>query len=117
MDSIDLDVSAVADWLSKHAADRLWTVDGEERLSGAIRLPCYGRELADALRRAGGTLRVFAPPGTGDEDDLAKLMETEDGSRVLEVAWVTAGEAGEPWIIAEDAFAEEAAEQAKAAHS
>jgi len=107
---LDVDVVALADWLARQAGERLWTVDGEDRIAGALRLPCLGRELAAALKSWGGRLRVFGPQGAqaSSASDLPNLADKEDGGFVFEVAWLSAGMAGEHWVLAEDTLAEEA---------
>ncbi len=107
---LDVDVVALADWLAQHAGERLWTVDGEDRITGALRLPCPGRDLAAALKSWGGRLRVFGPQGAqaSSVSDLPNLAEREDGGLVFEVAWLSGGAEGEHWVLAEDTLAEEA---------
>jgi hypothetical protein len=108
--TLDLDASTLADWLAQHAGDRLWTVDGEARISGTLPLPCPGRELAATLKAWGGRLRVFGSQGAqaSSPDELAKLADEEDGGLVFEVAWLSNGTPGERWILAEDTLAEAA---------
>jgi hypothetical protein len=107
---LDLDASALADWLARHAADRLWTVDGDPRITGMLSLPCPGWELAATLKELGGRLRVFAPPGAqaSSPDELEKLAQEEGGELVFEVAWLLDGTPGQRWVLAQDTFAEEA---------
>jgi hypothetical protein len=115
--TLDIDASALADWLAEHAGDRLWTVDGDARIAGTLPLPCPGRELAAMLKAWGGRLRVFGPPGAqaSSPDELAKLADEEDGGLVFEVAWLSNGMPGERWVLAEDTLAEEADRAALAA--
>jgi hypothetical protein len=107
---LDLDASALADWLARHAGDRLWTVDGDARIAGTLPLPCLGRELAATLKAWGGRLRVFGPQGAqaSSPDELAKLADKEDDGLVFEVAWLSNGTPGERWVLAEDTLAEKA---------
>lgn len=115
---LDLDASALADWLATHAGDRLWTVDGDPRIMGTVSLPCPGWELAATLRELGGRFRVFAPAGAqaSSPDELENLAEVEHGELVFEVAWLSAdGTPGARWILAQDTFAEEAERAALAA--
>ena len=110
--SLDIDAVAFADWIDQRG-ERLWTVDGEERISGALDLPCRGQELAALLRSSGGRLRLFGPEGADARsvDDVKELAEVEDGGLVFEVAWLEHGTPGAHWVLAEDTLAE-AAEQA-----
>jgi hypothetical protein len=109
-EALDVDPSAFADWLVSKGEDRLWTVDGEPRLAGFLSLPCTARELADQLRsHQNAKLRLFAsgerPPIVAEIDEY---VGQEDGTQVLEVAWVQDTVLGEHWMIAEDKLAEEA---------
>lgn len=110
----DIDAAAFADWIGQRAGDRLWTVDGEEGISGALRLPCLGTELASLLRSLGGKLRLFGPEGmnAGATADVQGFAEVEDGGLVFEVAWLSGNSPGAHWVLAEDTLAEAAAEQA-----
>jgi hypothetical protein len=107
---LDVEAAALADWLAQQAGDRLWTVDGEPRLAGALRLPCLGRDLAATLKSRGGRLRVFGPQGAqaSSAAELSKLADKEDGGLAFEVAWLSNGTEGEHWVLAEDTLAEEA---------
>lgn len=114
---LNIEASAFAEWLAQQPGERLWTVDGEERIAGALRLPCPGRDLAAMLRLWGGRLRVFGPQGAqaNSASDLPALAEKEDGGLLFEVAWLSNGVEGAHWYIAEDTFAEEAAQAALSA--
>lgn len=109
-EALDVDSSAFADWLVSKGEDRLWTVDGEERLAGFLSLPCTARELAEQLRSAEkAKLRLFAPAGRPPTSaKIDAYVGQEDGTQVLEVAWVLDTVSGEHWVIAEDTLAEEA---------
>jgi hypothetical protein len=108
----DIKASQFADWLAREAGDRLWTVDGEDRLLESLRLPCSGEELSRVLREIGGRLRVFISWDHSDTKDLSEFADTEDGGRVFEVAWLNKDKPGPHWVIAEDTLAEKAAQAA-----
>jgi hypothetical protein len=104
----DIDPIELADWIAVNAGDRLWAVDGEVEIAGALRLPCQGSELADHLRSfKGRTLRIFVPEGAPEltSVDFAALAAQEDDGRVFDVCWLSGVDSH--WIIAEDTLAQE----------
>lgn len=112
---LDLDASELAHWLDKHARDRLWTVDGDPRITGMLSLPCPGSELAAALKGMRDRLRVFAPEGAqaSSPDELQSLAQEEYGELVFEVAWLLPdGTQGQRWVLSEDKLAEKALQAA-----
>ncbi len=48
----------LATWLERQGKYRWWTVDGDPLLTGRISFPCPADELADELRKLGGSLVV-----------------------------------------------------------
>lgn len=106
MADIEMDASRLADLLSSYDSTVLWTVDGAEQLSGTLDFPCDGRNLAEALRRLGGRVRVYGA-GTQSPTTLQDIADNADGRLVLSLAFVTSGGAGEPWIIMQDTIAEQ----------
>jgi hypothetical protein len=105
--SVVIDANVLAEWLTQRAPDRWWTVDGEEQFGRVLNLPCSGRDLAEALRRHGGSLKVFLPTGrklpAAPAEHVEELAEVDDGARVFQLSW--AGREGEPWLLAEDPLA------------
>lgn len=110
----DLDAAALANWLSKDAAENWWTVDGDMILMGIVDFPCPGKLLAEEIRKRGGRLRVFlppdrpAPPSTkpGHVVNIGDLADEEGGARAFQLAWLVNDQPGEIWILAEDTIAQ-----------
>ena len=112
-EGIDVDTRELAAWLRQREPDTWWTVDGEPTLQGVVALPCRGAELADVLIRHGHPkVRITRPEGASqDTTDIGGLAES-DGGRVFSLAWVSGGQIGEPWELAEDTVARQAYEAA-----
>lgn len=107
-----LDVSVLASSLAR-AASTLWSVDGEDRLADQVSFPAPAEEVADALRRLGGRVRVFAPAEAiaawRRSGEIDRLVLDSDGVRVLLLAWDDEGEEERPsWALVRDLVAERA---------
>ena len=117
--TIDLTAEEFANWLVEQAPDRLWGVDGEDRIEMTLSLPCPGTELAAELKRRGGRLRLSGPPGanTSPHRDLGRLSLVaygKDDEIIFRVAWLNDGNEGREWFVETDLLAEEAT---RAAHA
>jgi hypothetical protein len=51
----------LAEWLSRNASDKLWSVDGDDRLASSLDFPCPTDELAEVLRSMNMIIQVQAP--------------------------------------------------------
>lgn len=119
--TLDLPASELAHWLIDYAADRLWSVEGEDSIEQAISLPCAGSELAEEFVRRGGVVRLHGPT-TGPmrrRADLGRLSELadgreDDGEIMLRLTWLRDGREGPEWFVVTDQLAEEAT---RAAHA
>lgn len=97
----EVEATKLADWLEQEAPERLWSVDGERRIIGEVNLPCSGRDLAQVIRRLGGTLSVLGPADAKPNEDLGQLADSDDGL-VFQLAWRRDSTLGERWQLAED---------------
>lgn len=103
--SVLLDTSVLAAWLKSWGADRWWTVDGEEWISGHIDLPCKGTDLARLIEAHGGQVQVTLPPRASIPDpitseNLEKLAQPDEDGAVFEIAW--ASRPRDAWLLAEE---------------
>jgi hypothetical protein len=113
LEGIDVDTRELAAWLRQREPETWWTVDGEPTLQAVVALPCQGADLAEVLVRHGHPkVRIVRPEGADhDTTDIGALAEN-DGGRVFLLAWVSAGQIGEPWELSEDPVARQAYEAA-----
>jgi hypothetical protein len=58
----------LAIWLRKNVPEKLWSVDGEERLSAHLDFPCSTEDLATALDGLNQQVQVLAPDTVGQLD-------------------------------------------------
>jgi hypothetical protein len=67
---------AFASWLRDNLPDKLWSVDGEDRLSAHLDFPCSTEDLASTLHSINQKLQVQAPASINrlDESNLAEAM-------------------------------------------
>ena len=115
----DIDVAELAAWLIQQGGEALWTVDGEENLTGQLSVPCTAEDLAGALSARGGRIRVYDPPGAAriaqgeplSRANLDKTAEYDDDARAFRVAWLRENTAGEPWMLVEDTLAKTASSE------
>jgi hypothetical protein len=116
----DIDVVEIAEWLLGQGREALWTVDGEERLAGALSVPCTAEDLATALRHRGGQIRVHEPPehhlAQGDlgRNNLDQVAERDDDARSFRLEWLQGPGQGEQWLLVEDTLAKTASEHGDA---
>lgn len=107
--AIQVDAGDIAVWLEAQPAEKLWTVDGEDTLAGAISFPCAGDELASLVRTL-GRLRVFssaeAVRAYEESHDLASLGQDEGSGIVFAVGG--AADDAPRWLLVEDTLAESA---------
>lgn len=105
----EVDAEALAAWLEAQPSEKLWTVDGEETMAGAISFPCAGNELAN-LVRALGKLRVFSSAEAvatyAKNHDLEALAQDEGDGLVFAVG--DAADDAPRWLLVEDTLAEAA---------
>lgn len=73
---LSISSQAVASWLCGNHPDTLWSVDGEDRLSGHLDFPCSTEDLASTLRSINQTLKVQTPESICqlDESNLAEAI-------------------------------------------
>lgn len=120
----------LAAWLEQQGTDSLWEIDGDHLLFRyGVRLPCYGSELAAALRRVNRFLLVLdcRPGALGRGEEItakeldAVVVRWGDGVRHRgplafspddREFWLCWAEMGEEWELREDrnATVEEAME-------
>ena len=67
----------LASWLREHVPERLWSVDGEERLSAHLDFPCSTEDLATALGDLNQQVQVMVP------DTVEQLDASNLGSAIL----------------------------------
>lgn len=67
---------AFANWLRGNLPDKLWSADGEDRLSAHLDFPCSTEDLASTLHSISQKLQVQAPVSINklDESNLAEAM-------------------------------------------
>lgn len=114
---LEVETSALADWLQAQGDHSWWNIDGDVALTEALRLPCPADELAVAIRKlARKTVRVFgdaakkAKPQDGPKVfDL--LASDEGGARVLYLTW---DDPEAVWVLAEDIGVKQALDAATA---
>jgi len=104
METLDLDLTQVAELLEKFDGDELWTVDGLDQLASSMDLPCDGRQLANALRELPGRVRVFGTRNTSPKT-FAELSETDEPPLVVTFALLEHGSPSDQWIIMQDTTA------------
>jgi hypothetical protein len=51
----------LANWLRRNHPDKLWSVDGEDKLSAHLDFPCSTEDLANTLHNINKTLQVQVP--------------------------------------------------------
>lgn len=118
-ETLDLSAEELANWLNERAPDRLWSVDGEDRIQEALSVPCSGTELAAELRRRGGRLRLIGPTDTTGSQHpelglLSRVAHVDGDEIALYAAWLNDDVPGREWLIVTDLLAEEAT---RAAHA
>jgi hypothetical protein len=112
----DIDVGELAAWLEAQGRDRLWAIDGEHDIAGEISVPCTAEDLAQALRRHAGTVRVYASPenepaGPLNRQNLESVAEHDGDARAFRLAWTDGESAGDSWDLVEDTIAAESMSQ------
>lgn len=118
-ETLDLTAEELATWLTEHAPDRLWSVDGEDQIQETLSVPCSAEELAAELKRRGGRIRLLGPTGTiaAQHPELGSLSRVAhiDGDEIaLHVAWLNDSGRGREWLIVTDLLAEDANRSAHA---
>jgi hypothetical protein len=107
---VELDADALADWLGRQPGERLWSVDGEDALAGALSFPCPGSKLAPFVRQL-GRLRAFVPAAASaawnEGGGFEALTKDEDGAGVV-LALGGTTDAEPQWLLVEDKLAESA---------
>lgn len=101
MDSVTIDVNALASWFA--AADAWWTVDGEEMLAAELDLPVTGSDLAKAVRKHGGDILIFfnGHKSPGETRDVEAFASRDvDGARIFQLAWRS--QPDHAWVVVED---------------
>lgn len=65
-----------ASWIRGHHPDKLWSVDGEDRLSAHLDFPCSTEDLASTLHSINRTLKVQVPASIDqlDESNLGQAI-------------------------------------------
>lgn len=61
-----------ASWIRGNLPDKLWSVDGEDRLSAHLDFPCSTEDLASTLHSINQTLKVQVPASI-DQLDVSNL--------------------------------------------
>ena len=62
----------LAEWLSRNASDKLWSVDGDDRLASSLDFPCPTDELATVLGSINMMIQVQTPSAI-DELNVSNL--------------------------------------------
>lgn len=106
-DFVEIDARLLADWLQAQPPEKLWTIDGEDSLAGAVSFPCGSKEMARLL--AGfGTVRVFASregaAAWTSHRDIAMLAQIEGGDLLFALGSPADDEPR--WLLVEDRLAE-----------
>ncbi|GDX77652.1 hypothetical protein LBMAG41_27310 [Cyanobium sp.] len=60
---------ALANWLRRNHPDKLWSIDGEEKLSAHLDFPCSTEDLATKLHAINERLQVQVPKSVDQLDD------------------------------------------------
>ena len=102
-----IDAAVLAKWLLGQP-DFWWNVDGDPLLTSLVDFPCPSGEIASALEKVSGTLRVFDArddaKANGEPiaaDQLKDLANTENNShaRTFLLRW---DDGDVQWLLAED---------------
>jgi hypothetical protein len=103
----DIPVSDFVDWLGSQPDTILWTVDGEDSLSGEVNFLCDSSSLAFILRkRIDQKIRFYTQQYTPKTFSISEYGDWGGDYYHFMISWLSESTHGDHWEIIQDTLAE-----------